>query len=90
MESEGRKILTEIRNSFKKQLKNETITSMRTTMATVISVEGNTAVVRLPYAKSDGSEDFSVNIITRQEIVPNDVVTLAYWSNLSTAILLCK
>lgn len=83
-------LLNEIKNLNKKQTNESIKNYLKVTSATVISVSGDTAIVRLPYANSDGSEDFSVPIITRQTIGVGDSVNIAYWCNLSTAILLSK
>lgn len=59
----------------------------RIVSARVISVTDRLAVVRMPYAEDD-SNDFNAYIITAQLVSAGDVVNVAYWSNLSTAVVL--
>lgn len=59
----------------------------RIVSATVVSINDRQAVVRMPYA-TDDSSDFKAYVVTSQLVSAGDVVNIAYWSNLSTAIVL--
>ena len=59
----------------------------RIVSARVISATDRLAVVRMPYAEDD-SNDFQAYIVTSQLISTGDIVNVAYWSNLSTAVVL--
>lgn len=63
---------------------------MKIITGTVISVASGVATVRIPFANSDGSEDFTAKIVTSQTISAGDAVNIGYWSNLSTAIIISK
>lgn len=89
-DNEMTSILNELRPFIRSEVENILKNYMKITTATVISVSSGVATIRLPYAESDGSQDFSANIITSQTISQGDVVNIAYWCNLSTAIVLGK
>lgn len=59
----------------------------RIVSARVISIQDRLAVVRMPYAEDD-SNDFSAYVVTSQLVSAGDVVNVAYWANLSTAVVL--
>lgn len=59
----------------------------RIVSARVISATDRLATVRMPYAEDD-SNDFQAYIVTSQLISTGDIVNVAYWSNLSTAVVL--
>lgn len=59
----------------------------RIVSARVISATDRLAIVRMPYAEDD-SNDFQAYIVTSQLISTGDIVNVAYWSNLSTAVVL--
>lgn len=89
-EKEAQTLVGQIKEVAKNQYQSQAGTVVNVTPATVISVTGDTAVVRLAYAPGNGSGDFTVPIITRQTISVGDAVNIAYWSSLATAILLSK
>lgn len=89
-ENEARKFIQELQNVSREEAKSATSNYLRVTTGTVISVSGDTATIRLAYAPSDGSGDFIAPIITRQTISVGDAVNIAYWCNLSTAVVLSK
>lgn len=89
-EQEGMYLVELVRQIAKDVLKNYNNTYIRIAPATVVSTDGTNAMVRLAYASQDGKQDFQVPIVTRQTIAVGDAVNIAYWSNLSTAILLSK
>lgn len=59
----------------------------RIVSARVITATDRLAIVRMPYAEDD-SNDFQAYIVTSQLISTGDIVNVAYWSNLSTAVVL--
>lgn len=59
----------------------------RIVSARVISIQDRLAVVRMPYAEDD-SNDFNAYVVTSQLVSVGDVVNVAYWANLSTAVVL--
>lgn len=59
----------------------------RIVSARVISIQDRLAVVRMPYAEDD-SNDFNAYVVTSQLVSAGDVVNVAYWSSLSTAVVL--
>lgn len=59
----------------------------RIVSARVISIQDRLAVVRMPYAEDD-SNDFNAYVVTSQLVSAGDVVNVAYWANLSTAVVL--
>ena len=59
----------------------------RIVSARVISIQDRLAVVRMPYAE-DNSNDFNAYVVTSQLVSAGDVVNVAYWANLSTAVVL--
>lgn len=61
----------------------------RVVSASVISIKDKQAVVRMPYA-TDASSDFTAYVVTSQLISVGDVVNVAYWSSLSTAVVLAN
>lgn len=61
----------------------------RIVSASVISIKDKQAVVRMPYA-TDASSDFTAYVVTSQLISVGDVVNVAYWSSLSTAVVLAN
>ena len=89
-ENEARKFIQELQNVSREETKAATSNYLRVTTGTVISVSDDTATIRLAYAPSDGSGDFTAPIITRQTISVGDAVNIAYWCNLSTAVVLSK
>lgn len=87
---EAKNFLTQIRSAIRKIIKEETSNNMKIGTAEVISINGNLATIRTPYSPEDGSGDFEVPMVTRQEISVGDIVNIGYWCNLSTGILLSK
>lgn len=59
----------------------------RIVSASVISINDRLATVRMPY-ETDASKDFKAYVVTSQLVSIGDVVNVAYWSNLSTAVVL--
>lgn len=59
----------------------------RIVSARVISIQDRLAVVRMPYAEDD-SNDFNAYVVTSQLVSAGDVVNVAYWASLSTAVVL--
>lgn len=78
--------LEQIRDVVRSELMQNSMGFVKIIPAQVISVSGNTAVVK---PISQGAQ-FSVPIVTPQTISVNDYVNLAYWGNLSTAVLFSK
>lgn len=60
---------------------------LRIVTATVVSVNNKVATVRMPFSE-DATNDFTAYIVTGQTVKAGDVVNVAYWCNLSTAIVL--
>lgn len=89
-DKEVNSVLDELKILIKNEVENILKNYIKITTARVISISSGVATVRLPYANSDGSQDFQANIITSQTISPGDNVSIAYWCNLSTAVVLCK
>ena len=61
----------------------------RVVSASVVSIKDKQAVVRMPYA-TDASSDFTAYVVTSQLVSVGDVVNVAYWSSLSTAVILAN
>lgn len=89
-DSEMDSILKEFKIFIKNEVDEILRNCIKITTANVISVSSGVATVRLPYANADGTQDFKANIITSQTISAGDTVNIAYWCNLSTAVVLCK
>ena len=89
-DTEVKQIVEYCRKIAKEEAEKALSKYIKVTSATVISVSGTTATVRIPFAADDGSQDFDVEITTSQTISADDEVTIGYWSNLSTAILISK
>ena len=89
-EKEAQGFIKGFQEGAKNDLQGATANYLKVVSGTVISVSGDTATVRLAYAPEDGSVDIEAPIITRQTISAGDVVNIAYWCNLSTAIVLSK
>lgn len=89
-EKEAQSFVEQLQQVARDEVKAQGGAVVNVVPATVISVSGDTAVVRLAYAPSNGSGDFTVPIVTRQSITAGNAVNIAYWSNLSTAILLSR
>jgi len=87
---EVKKIVEYCRQIAKEEAEKALSKYIKVTSATVISITGTTATVRIPFAATDGSEDFDVEVTTSQTISAGDSVMLGYWSSLSTAILISK
>lgn len=85
-DQEAKLFLQQIRNVSKNETQSNTKTCIKTTPAYVISVNGQMATVRL-VTDLTGANPFNVPIITSQTISPGDYVNLAYWDNLSTAVI---
>lgn len=85
-DQEAKLFLQQIRNVSKNETQSNTKTCIKTTPAYVISVNGQMATVRL-VTDLTGKNPFNVPIITSQTISPGDYVNLAYWDNLSTAVI---
>lgn len=89
-DSEMDSVLKEFKIFIKNEVDEILRNCIKITTANVISVSSGSATVRLPYANTDGSQDFQANIVTSQTISAGDTVNIAYWCNLSTAVVLCK
>lgn len=85
-DQEAKLFLQQMRNVSKNETQSNTKTCIKTTPAYVISVNGQMATVRL-VTDLTGKNPFNVPIITSQTISPGDYVNLAYWDNLSTAVI---
>lgn len=85
-DQEAKLFLQQIRNVSKNETQSNTKTCIKTTPAYVISINGQMATVRL-VTDLTGENPFNVPIITSQTISPGDYVNLAYWDNLSTAVI---
>ena len=85
-DQEAKLFLQQIRNVSKNETQSNTKTCIKTTPAYVISVNGQMATVRL-VTDLTGANPFNVPIITSQTISPGDYANLAYWDNLSTAVI---
>lgn len=89
-EKDAQGFIKNIQEIAKQEARGVSDQYLRVVSGKVISVSGDTARVRLIYAPDDGSGDFNAPIITRQTINTGDAVNIAYWCNLSTAIVLSK
>lgn len=87
-DAEAKAVLNEIRKIAKTESEDVAKQYVRIIPATVISISGLMATVRLSYANSDGSQDFTAYITTQQTVSIGDSVNVAYWINLSTAIII--
>lgn len=80
-------LVEQIRNIVKDTLYPILKNYPRIVSARVISIQDRLAVVRMPYAEDD-SNDFNAYVVTSQLVSAGDVVNVAYWANLSTAVVL--
>jgi catalase (peroxidase I) len=86
-EQEIKVLLEQVRQVAREEAKATLSKSVQVSPGVVVSVASGVAVVKLAI---DASKTFSVPITTPQTIAVNDNVNIAYWNNLSTAILLSK
>lgn len=87
-DQEAKLFLQQIRNVSKNETQSNTKNCVKIIPAYVISVSGQMAKVRL-VSDANGENPFTVPIITSQSVNSGDYVNLAYWDNLSTAVLFC-
>lgn len=87
-EKDMKNFLEDVRRVAREESQKAMSPYIKTSPATVISVSSGNAIVRLPQSKQDGTEDISVPIVGFRTISVGDVVTIGYWFNLSTAVLL--
>lgn len=85
-DQEAKLFLQQIRNVSKNETQNNTKNCVKIIPAYVISVSGQMAKVRL-VSDTNGENPFTVPIITSQSVNSGDYVNLAYWDNLSTAVI---
>lgn len=86
----GRDFLSQIRKVIRSEIKNESNNYMKVTTGTVIGVNSGKATIRPPFGPSDGSQDYIAQIVTSQNVTIGSVVNIAYWCNLSTAIVISQ
>ena len=87
-DQEAKLFLQQMRNVSKNETQSNTKNCVKIIPAYVISVSGQMAKVRL-VSDANGVNPFTVPIITSQSVNSGDYVNLAYWDNLSTAVLFC-
>ena len=80
-------LIAEIQKIVRAELDSALKNYLRIITATVVAVNNKVATVRMPFAE-DGSSDFTAYIVTGQTVKAGDVVNVAYWCNLATAIVL--
>lgn len=80
-------LIAEIQKIVHAELDSTLKNYLRIITANVVSVNNKVATVRMPFAH-DASNDFTAYIVTGQTVKAGDVVNVAYWCNLSTAIVL--
>lgn len=88
-DSEVKLFLEQMRIIARKEASNIIKTCVKIVPAYVVSVSDGYATVRL-LTSYDDSEDFVAPIITNQTISQGDYVNIAYWDNLTTAVVFCK
>lgn len=86
----GRDFLSQIRKAIRSEIKNESNNYMKVTTGTVIGVNSGKATIRPPFGPSNGSQDYIAQIVTSQNVTIGSVVNIAYWCNLSTAIVVSQ
>lgn len=64
-------------------------TCIRVVPAQVVSVSGTVATVKL-LTSTDNTKNFTADIICRDTVSANDYVNVAYWDNLTTAVVFSK
>ena len=82
-------LMEQIRQMIKSYVDNALKNYPRIVSASVVSIKDKQAVVRMPYA-TDDSSDFKAYVVTSQLVSVGDVVNVAYWSSLSTAVILAN
>lgn len=80
-------LIAEIQKIVHAELDSALKNYLRVITANVVAVNDKVATVRMPFA-TDASNDFTAYIVTGQTVSAGDVVNVAYWCNLSTAIVL--
>ena len=89
--SDGIALLGEFKKLVDKVVKKKMDTVVQIASATVISVSGTGEItVRLLNSPSDASQDFVAPNHSGVTLVANDVVTLFYWGNYSSARIFIK
>lgn len=88
-DAEVKIFLEQIRSIARQEALNAIKTCLKVMPAYVVSVSGTTATVRL-LTNTDDSNDFTASIITSQDIAQGDYVNIAYWDNLTTAVVFSK
>lgn len=85
-EKEVQMFLNQVREVAKQQVQETLKTYVKIIPAVVSSVSNGMATVSL----ISGGGSFTIPIVTSQTISAGDTVNLAFWGNLSTAIVLSK
>lgn len=88
-DAEVKIFLEQMRSVARQEALNALKTCLKIVPAYVVSVSGATATVRL-LTSSDGSNDFAAPIVTSQTVAQGDYVNVAYWDNLTTAVVFSK
>lgn len=88
-DAEVKIFLEQMRSVARQEALNALKTCIKIVPAYVVSVSGVTATVRL-LTSSDSSNDFTAPIVTPQTVAQGDYVNVAYWDNLTTAVVFSK
>lgn len=88
-DAEVKVFLEQIRSIARQEALNTIKTCLKIVPAYVVSVSGASATVRL-LTSSDSSNDFTAPIVTSQTVAQGDYVNVAYWDNLTTAVVFSK
>lgn len=88
-DAEVKVFLEQIRSVARQEALNAIKTCVRVVPAYVVSVGTGTATVRL-LTSTNSSNDFTASIVTAQTIAQGDYVNVAYWDNLTTAVIFSK
>lgn len=88
-DAEVKIFLEQMRSVARQEALNALKTCLKIAPAYVVSVSGATATVRL-LTSSDSGNDFTAPIVTSQTVAQGDYVNVAYWDNLTTAVVFSK
>lgn len=88
-DSEVKVFLEQIRSVARQEALSVIKTCLKIVPAYVVSVNGANATVRL-LTSLDDSNDFTASIVTSQTVEQGDYVNVAYWDNLTTAVVFSK
>lgn len=89
--SDALALLGEFKKLIEKVLKKKMDTVVQVASASVVSVSGGGEVtVRLTNSPTDGSQDFVAPNQSGVTLVANDIVTLFYWGDYSSARIFIK